>query len=485
MKTVTVRDVGGLIFILLGLGAGVPTDASAQTLTTLYSFPGAPGDGGELDGGLIADAAGNLYGTTFGGGSGNGYGTIFKLTPAGTESVLHSFTGVDGAGPGSTLIADAAGNLYGTTTYGGLNYGTVFKLTLNSDGTYSHSVLHNFTGYPSDGAAPHGLIADAAGNLYGITTAGGGSACGGLGCGTVFKLTPNLDGTYTETVLHSFIGSGDWYGGSDGQYPFGGPTADAAGNLYGTTFYGGGSGCDGYGCGTVFKLTPNLDGTYSENVLYSFTGGRDGSGPTAGLLADVAGNLYGTTAEGGGSSRDCLTGCGTVFKLTPNLGGTYSESVLHIFVGGSDGQTPYAGLIADAVGNLYGTTYAGGNIEVGEPGCGGWCGTVFMLTPKGTLTVLHRFTFSDGANPLAGLMADAAGNLYGTTTLGGNNNYGTVFKLTMSATFNGVPGTPNCTGQSLSFLATEFGGIAHAATALGFTTVTDLQNAVVTYCAGH
>ena len=474
MKIVTVGGVSSLIAILLGVGAAVPTDASAQTLTSLHSFPAAPGDGALPQGGLIADATGNLYGTTLGGGIGNGYGTVFKLTPAGTESVLHAFTGGDGAFPGNTLLADAAGNLYGTTAGGGLNnYGTVFKLTLNSDGTYSHSVLYNFAGYPSDGQAPAGLIADAAGNLYGTTVAGGENACVDYGCGTVFKLTANSDTTYSETVLHNFTG------GSDGQYPFGRLIADAAGNLYGTTFYGGGSSCD-LGCGTVFELKPNLDGTYSETLLYSFTGDRDGVAPTAGLLADAAGNLYGTTSEGGGS-RYCLTGCGTVFTLTLNLDGTYSERVLHRF-DGSDGQTPYAGLIADAAGNLYGTTYSGGVIL---PACGGSCGTVFILMPTGTLAVLHSFNFSDGAQPAAGLIADAAGNLYGTTSFGGTNNYGTVFKLAVATTFNGVPGTANCTSQSISFLATEFGGIAHAATALGFTSVTDLQNVVVAYCTGH
>jgi len=475
------RGAVGLMLILFG-AAAVPTDASAQTLTTLHSFPAAPGDGAGPSGRLIADAAGNLYGTTFGGGGDKSYGTIFKLTPTGAESVLHRFNGSDGAGPQAGLIADAAGNFFGTTKYGGLNYGTVFKLTLNPDGTYSHRILHNFTGYPNDGAAPDGLIADATGNLYGTTTAGGASACGDFGCGTVFRLTPNLDGTYTETVLHSFAGTSDgWYGGPDGQYPFSGVIADAAGNLYGTTFYGGGSGCAGYGCGTVFRLTANPDGTYSESVLHSFTGDRDGAAPTAGLLADASGNLYGTTTAGGGA-RTCVDGCGTVFKLTANPDGTYTESVLHSFAGDSDGQTPYAGLIADGVGNLYGTTYAGGLIA---PGCFGWCGTVFMLTPRGTLAVLHRFDSSDGANPLGGLMADVAGNLYGTTSFGGSNNFGSVFKLTVSATFNGVPGMANCTGQSSSFLATQFGGLAPAATALGFASVTDLRNAVAAYCSGQ
>ena len=477
MKTVTAGDVG-LVFVLLGVGAGVPADASAQTLTTLYSFAGSPDDGAGPFGGLIADAAGNLYGTTLGGGD-NGNGTIFKLTPTGTETVLHLFTGFDGAGPQSTLIADAAGNLYGTTTSGGLNYGTVFKLTLNADGTYTHGVLHYFSGYPSDGAAPLGLIADAAGNFYGTTVQGGENACGDVGCGTVFKLTANPDGTYTETVLHHFTG------GSDGQYPFGRLIADAAGNLYGTTFYGGGSSSCLLGCGTVFELQPNPDGTYSETLLHSFAGGdRDGAAPFAGLLADAAGNLYGTTSEGG-DTRACQFGCGTVFTLTPNLDGTYSENVLHSFGGGSDGQAPFAGLIADAVGNLYGTTNAGGVVDPGCEGNGFGCGTMFIMTASRTLHVLHTFTLSDGANPVAGLIADAAGNLYGTTSFGGANNHGTVFKQNLSATFNGVPGAANCSGQSLSFLATEFGGIAHAGAALGFSSVTELQNVVAAYCAGQ
>src|SRR5262249_14430822 len=261
MKTMNVGAVG-LMLILFGAVAGEPTDASAQTLTTLHSFPAAPGDGAEPTAGLLADAAGNLYGTTFGGGGDKSYGTIFKLAPTGVESVLHRFSGYDGAGPEAGLIADAAGNLYGTTKYGGLNFGTGFKLTLNADCTYSHRILHSLTGYPNDGTAPDGLIADAAGNLYGTTTLGGASSCGGFGCGTVFRLTPNLDGTYTESVLHSFAGGSDgWFGGPDGQYPFSGLIADGTGNLFGTTLYGGGSGCDPLGCGTVFRRRANPGGT--------------------------------------------------------------------------------------------------------------------------------------------------------------------------------------------------------------------------------
>jgi uncharacterized repeat protein (TIGR03803 family) len=310
--------------------------------------------------------------------------------------------------------------------------------------------------------------------LYGTTTAGGANACiSDLGCGTVFKLAANPDGTYTETVLHHFAG------GNDGEYPFSGLIADGAGSLYGTTYYGGGNGCYGYGCGTVFEMTPNSDGTYTVSALHRFSGGRDGQHPYAGLLADADGHLFGTTSEGG-DDRACLNGCGTVFKLTPNADGTYTESVLHSFAGGAYGQFPIAGLMADGAGNLYGTTYEGGGTS-----CSGWCGTVFTLSPTGILRVLHSFNGADGGHATAGLIADAGGNLYGTTRQGGSYGYGTVFTMTVSATFTGLSGTTNCTSQSLSFLSRQFGGIAHAATELGFASVADLQNALAAYCSGR
>ena len=252
----------------------------------LYSFTGS--DGSEPFAGLIADSSGNLYGTTQSGGASGGHGVVFKLSPSGTETVLHTFTGgSDGGIPRAGLIADTGGNLYGTTAGGGAsNAGTVFKLSPSG----TETVLYSFTG--SDGSGPFaGLIADSSGNLYGTTQSGGASG----GHGVVFKLSPGG----TETVLYSFTG------GSDGGTPRAGLIADSSGNLYGTTQFGG-PGCGGVGCGVVFKLSPS--GT--ETVLYSFTG-SDGSGPFPGLIADSSGNLYGTTLSGGASG-----GHGVVFKLT-------------------------------------------------------------------------------------------------------------------------------------------------------------------------
>jgi uncharacterized repeat protein (TIGR03803 family) len=192
-----------------------------------------------------------------------------------------------------------------------------------------------------------------------------------------------------------------------------------------------------------------------------------GPSAIAGLTADAAGNLYGTTSQSG------LGGVGTVFKLTP----TGVETVLYNFTGGADGGVPLAGLIADAAGNLYGTTQAGG--ASGD-------GTIFKVTPAGIETVLHSFSGAngDGASPVAGLIADDQGNLYGTTHAGGASNAGTVFKLTNPATFNGMPGQVNCTGQSLSFATKKYGGMAHAAAALGYASVADFQTAALAYCGG-
>jgi uncharacterized repeat protein (TIGR03803 family) len=245
------------------------------------------------------------------------------------------------------LIRDKAGNLYGTTGGGGPSgYGTVFKL----DPSGTETVLHFFGG-PPDGIAPiAGLIMDSKGNLYGATW------WGGIGYGTVYK----VDANGKETVLYSFTG------GADGGYPYGGLVRDSKGNLYGTTEYGGpGSGtCEGgdypAGCGTVFKVDPSG----KETVIYSFTGTPDGYYPLGGLVRDAAGNLYGTTSEGG------KLGFGTVFKVSPNA----KRSLLHSFRGGpKDGANPNGGVIRDAGGNFYGTTYAGGRSNNG---------TGFRLMPK-------------------------------------------------------------------------------------------------------
>jgi uncharacterized repeat protein (TIGR03803 family) len=386
-------------------------NAAIASEKVLYAFEGGS-DGAVPYGGLISDNAGNLYGTTSGGGSGTGCpgncGTVFKVTPDGTENVLYSFQGgSDGAGPIAGLIADSAGNYYGTTSAGGAaDAGTVFELA--PDGT--ETVLYPFKG-GSDGGVPWaGLIMDSARNLYGTTEFGGNMAeCNRDGCGTVFKVTPSG----AETVLYSFCSQTNC---SDGSSPVAGLIMDSEGNFYGTTGVGGTGSCSGFpNCGTVFKVTP--DGT--ETVLYSFHGGSDGALPEAGLIADNNGNFYGTTAGGGGCAAN--GNCGTVFKFAPD--GT--ETVLYAFQGGSDGNIPEAGVIMDTFGNLFGTTYSGG----GTTKCHrGGCGTVFKLAPDGRETVL--FAFGNGGRfPAAGLLAGPHGLLYGTATAGGAGHDGVVFHV--------------------------------------------------------
>jgi uncharacterized repeat protein (TIGR03803 family) len=342
---------------------------------------------------------------------------------SGSENTLYSFSGNGGDPklPYAGLIFDKAGNLYGTTELGGTNnQGTVFEMTPNSGGGWSETVLYSFTGN-ADGGQPYGrLLFDAAGNLYGTTNFGGSTNCS-QGCGTVFKLSP-ASGGWTETVLYAFSGS------SDGRAPNSRLLFDAAGNLYGTTSLGGNvnSVCSS-GCGTVFELAPASGGTWKESVLYAFMGSADGALPYDGLIFDATGNLYGTTSAAGTSAS------GVVFKLAPASGGTWTETVLHSFQGGWDGKYPYANLIIDAAGNLYGTTFQGAT-----PGFG----KVFELLPgsngKWTQKTLHVFGNSPSANPVAGLVMDSTGNLYGTTMMGANQTVcgggcGTLFKLVPSS----------------------------------------------------
>jgi uncharacterized repeat protein (TIGR03803 family) len=376
----------------------VTQSSHAQTYSVLYSFTGGA-DGGNPWAPLIQDAAGNLYGTTQAGGS-SGWGTVFKLDASATETVLYSFTGgTDGGFPLAGLVRDEAGNLYGTTFLGGdfaCSCGTVFKL----DPTGKVTVLYTFTGYPGDGAAPNaGMVRDRAGNLYGMTSSGG-----AYGDGIVFKLDTNG----RETLLYTFTG------GADGSFPLGDLILDAAGNLYGTTFYGG-RGCAA-GCGVVFRL--NKAGKLT--LLHTFTGTPDGQGPHGGLLRDAAGNLYGATSNGGAHSW------GTVFKLDR----TGKETILYSFTGGTDGgRTRGSGLVRDPAGNLYGMTFSGGSGSCPDHGYGAGCGVVFKLDKAGKETVLHQFTGADGSQPRASLLRDSAGNLYGATSHGGANGQGEVFKI--------------------------------------------------------
>jgi uncharacterized repeat protein (TIGR03803 family) len=361
-----------------------------------------------------------------------------------TFKVLYNFTGApDGGYPYGGLVRDEAGNLYGTTETGGANgAGTVFKV----DKSGKETVLYSFAG-GSDGANPFaGVVRDAEGNLYGTTANGGPSSAG-----TVFKVSK----TGKETLLYSFLG------GSDGCYPFGGLLRDSAGNLYGTTEV-----CGAFGVGTVFKVSK----TGKETILHSFAGGeKDGEYPSfTTLIMDSKGVLYGVTEEGGainlgtvykltksgkltvlhsfnggttdgcdvfgtpamdkggnlyGTANACgSSGAGMVWKVTPK--GT--ETVLHNFASGaSDGSEPVAGVILDAKGNMYGDTYQGGSSNLG---------TAYKLSKKGAITVLHTFDGSEGSYLYAGVIRDASGNLYGTSLYGGrgdgcNNGCGTVWKL--------------------------------------------------------
>jgi len=387
------RSWDALTLFILALASWMPFQ-SAWAENVLYAFTG--GDGANPSSGVIKGPAGVLYGTTdFGGmGCSLGCGTIFKLTRDGREKVLHTFTnGSDGSDPAGPLISDSADNLYGEAAAGGSSgHGTAFNLSPN--GTLT--VLYAFTDRNDGGAPTGGLIMDNAGNLYGTASQGGAN-----GKGAIFEIS--VQGS--ERALYAFKG------GSDGANPYSGVILDGAGNLYGTTVNGGSENCQ-YGCGTVFRLAPGGN----ETVLYAFTGGADGSDPFRGLVRDKNGNLYGTTLLGGGY------GYGAIFKLAPD--GT--ETVLHSFSGGNDGANPYAGLIRDSAGFLYGTTTAGG--ANGK-------GAVFQLAPDGTLKVLHSFTGGkDGTSPYAGLIRDKKGHLYGTTYGGGGTGCngtgcGTVFKL--------------------------------------------------------
>ncbi len=365
---------------------------------------------GATPGVWASDESGNLYGVT----SSISHGVVFELSPAGnswTETNLHTFTGTpDGLEP-TGLVRDSAGNLYGTTAFGGTGNGSsctahcgiAFELSPNSDGSWTETILYNFTG-GQDGGNPYGgLVLDKSGNLYGITP------YSGLNKGTVFRLSPS-NGSWTYQRLYSF-GEG---GKHDGKYPFSNVTIDSNGNLYGTTA-GGGT----HNAGTVYELTPSASGDWKETILYQFDSRKnDGVYPDGGLIFDAQGNLYGVTGYGGGQCGEGAgLGCGTVFELTPTQSG-WKETPLYRFSGWPDGANPDFTLVFDNSGNLYGASSGGGPFD-----CLGPCGTVFKLTPTQsgwTETVLHSFTGDpDGNHPASSLIFGRDGLLYGSTGWGG------------------------------------------------------------------
>ncbi|GJG94183.1 hypothetical protein CBA19C6_06860 [Cupriavidus pauculus] len=381
----------------------ITVDCHAPQLNTLHVFSGSGADGIRPTGRMVADAQGTLYGTTQD--SIAGYGTVFSVKTNGdgtyTTATVYAFTGTDGSVP-TGLAIDSHGNLFGTTQSGGANgYGTVFELKANGDGTYTMVTLHSFA--DTDGSRPTGLTIDSAGNLFGTTSTGGSFFSCMFGCGTVFKLQANGDGTYqSATTLYAFEGAA-------GSKPAG-LMLDGQGNLYGVTTGGN---------GTAFRMQANGDGTYATPVtLHAFTGmGTDGNVPTE-LAMDAQGNLFGTTQNGG------TNGSGTAFKLKPNGDGTYTTTTLYSF-SSATGATPLAGLTLDAQGNLFGTTSAGGASSNG---------VVFELKANGdgTYTSLLLYTFTgaaDGSTPNGGLVVDSRGNMFGTTMYGGSGNRGTVFRV--------------------------------------------------------
>ena len=387
----------------------VTTAWAAPQYKVLHAFTGGT-DGGGLWGSLVLDSRGNVYGTTISGGLKGKGGTAFKLSRQAngiwTKTVLYSFCSQpscsDGGGPYAGLIFDALGNLYGTTESGGTHvYGTVFKLTPRADG-WKEAVLHSF-GFNSHGCCPHaGVVMDNAGNLFGTAS-------------VALELSPGTGG-WKETVLHDFPNHQ-----GDGSSPFAGLILDGAGNLYGTTEMGGTNTRCGGGCGTLYQLQPTSGG-WRERILRDFGAVGDGAYPGVGaLILDSAGNLYGTTGGGGAA------GYGTVFELTQGANGRWKETILYSFAGGAKGVEPTAGVVMDKAGILYGTTNAGGTTSCG---CGVVYKLAPSAGGKWTYTVLHRFTGFDGAGPNANLVLDSNGNLYGTTTSGGAGGAGVVFEIT-------------------------------------------------------
>ena len=407
----------GLAWVILIFNCLCATPSgAASSFKVLHSF-GAGKDGNTPFAGVTIDDQRSLYGTAsqgggLGGCGGFGCGIVYQLTPnqngTWTENVLHTFIQSEGGNPYSTIAIDSRGNLYGTNLYYGTGCGTVFQLVQRGGGTWTDNTLHSFT-CGNDGFSSYGVVFDKTGHLYGTAYAGGiyndgvvfslspenvfnwfeivlhafsggndGTSPSGnltfdnngsiLGTtyeggphltGTVFKLSRGGGANWTENILYTFKGQA-FGGGTDGANPVAGVVMDAAGNLYGTTDYGGPA-----AVGTVFKLAPNGDGTYTESVLYAFKDGQDGGHPYGGVILDGNGNLYGTT-QGHNNSF------GTVYKLTPSSSGPWTETILYQFQGGSDGAVPYGGLAMDGSGNLYGTTAFGGQD-------GG--GVVFEVTP--------------------------------------------------------------------------------------------------------
>ena len=399
--------VARLVCLGVALFFSISQLAFSQTETILHSFGVVPNDGIRPQAGLVRDAKGNLFGVTAIGGSHlcgrkNQCGTVFEITARGQYKTLYDFAGGanDVGFPNGELTLDAAGNLYGVAAAGGLHgYGAIFKLTPTGSITYLHFLK------PADGAPAGGkLLLDAKGNLYGT------GSSGPKHCGTIFVLTKSSQ----FHVLHVFDGT------KEGCYP-GDLAMDANGNLYGVTVFG-----TGTALGILYELTPGG----KLVVLHSFQYDAGGASPVSPVYVDSTGTVYGLTNDGGSFLGNCgvyLGGCGVVYSISS---GNYK--VLHSFTGGADGADPVRGLISDGKGKLYGSTWLGGNLTAcinGNVALG--CGVVFQMSTAGNETVLYEFqgASTDGSTPDGLLVLDKAGNLYGTTLVGGASDLGTVFKI--------------------------------------------------------
>ena len=401
------RQAGKTAILLIALIGFAGAAAEAQTFTVLHNFANGA-DGGEPEAGLSMDRAGNFYGTASTGGNSSGAcsyhnprgcGTVFKLSRKGSGWVftpIYTFSGSDGANPQARVIIGPDGTLYGTTTYGGdSNEGTVFNLRPPATSCksalcpWTETVLYSFQGF-TDGVEPTfgDLVFDGAGNIYGTTPHGGQGDHG-----TVYKLTPS-NGGWTETVLYRF------QGGLDGATPYAGVVFDHAGNLWGTTGFGG-----SYNNGTVYQLVPSGDG-WTESVVYNFRGGSDGANPYDGLIVDQFDNFYGGTFGANGPKVK-------VYELSPSNGG-WTFNALYSF---DTNQGIVGKLAMDAAGSLYGTVYSG----VPE---------VFRLTPSNGGWTLTGSWAGVGNNPFGNVIFDGSGNLYTTASNGGPSEVGLVFEIT-------------------------------------------------------
>ena len=411
-----------LVFLLVViLSVAIIPPAFAGTETVIYNFCSltncADGSGPYL-GNLIFDSAGNLYGTTVTGGTDN-VGVVFELSPQGSglwkETVLHNFltNGKDGNKPYGSLVFDKNGNLYGTTTEGGVHLdGVVFELSPGANGKWTETIIHAFNDNGKDAAAPYGApVFDSAGNLYGSTDAGGKNYLG-----SVYELSPGANGKWTEKILHSFADNG-----KDGWIPVSPVILDSSGNIYGTTLLGGSG-----GNGIVYELT-STNGKWTEKILHAFANNNKQGAESYGALAfNASGDLVSTTVSGGQTNN------GTVYELIPGSGGKWTEKVLHSFITSrSTGEYPYANIIFDGSGNMYSTTESGGNGAQAN-------GTIFEMSlndeGKWTEKTLYQFCIAencaDGSIPTSGLVFDNAGSMYGTTQQGGTGGGGVVYKFT-------------------------------------------------------